>query len=66
MSHSIDSLHEEDLSDTLEPSLDDEPAAAEASEDIRESPFSGMDELADVTQIYLNDIGHNALICGWW
>ncbi len=62
MSHSIDSLHEEDLSDTLEPSLDDEPAAAEASEDIRESPFSGMDELADVTQIYLNDIGHNALL----
>ena len=62
MSHSIDSLHEEDLSDTLEPSLDDEPAAAEASEDTRESPFSGMDELADVTQIYLNDIGHNALL----
>ncbi len=62
MSHSIDSLHEEDLSDTLEPSLDDEPATADASEDTRESPFSGMDELADVTQIYLNDIGHNALL----
>lgn len=61
MSHSIDSLHDEEVSDLEEP-LEDAAAEADASEDVADSSFATMDELADVTQIYLNDIGHNALL----
>ena len=61
MSHSIDSLHDEDVSDLEEP-LEEAVADADTSEDVADSSFASMDELADVTQIYLNDIGHNALL----
>lgn len=61
MSHSIDSLHDEEVSDLEEP-LEDAVAEADASEDVADASFASMDELADVTQIYLNDIGHNALL----
>jgi RNA polymerase nonessential primary-like sigma factor len=60
MSHSIDSLHDEEVSDLEEP-LEEALPDAEASE-AAETSFAAMDELADVTQIYLNDIGHNALL----
>jgi RNA polymerase nonessential primary-like sigma factor len=59
MSHSIDSLHDEDVSDLEEP-LED--ATPDAGDDAADTAFAAMDELADVTQIYLNDIGHNALL----
>jgi len=61
MSHSIDSLHDEEVSDLEEP-LEEAVADADTSEDVADSSFASMDELADVTQIYLNDIGHNALL----
>lgn len=61
MSHSIDSLHDEEVSDLEEP-LEEAVADANTSEDVADSSFASMDELADVTQIYLNDIGHNALL----
>lgn len=59
MSHNIDILEEEEV---LEVEVVVEDAVAEAEHDeVAEAP-AAYEEVADVTQIYLNDIGNNALL----
>ena len=56
-------MDEEDVieDDVVEPELNEEQEAEEAQEEA-EATTTGGELLSDVTQIYLNDIGHNALL----
>ncbi len=56
-------MDEEDIieDDVVEPELNEEQEAEEAQEEA-EATTTGGELLSDVTQIYLNDIGHNALL----
>jgi len=58
MSNDIESLEEDDV--VVEDEVEDSQAETEA-EEAAEQP-SAYEEVADVTQIYLNDIGNNALL----
>ncbi len=56
-------MDEEDVieDDVVEPELNEEQDSEEAQEEA-EATTTGGELLSDVTQIYLNDIGHNALL----
>lgn len=59
MSNDLDILDDDDVAADEEAS--EETAAEADGDDAQEAP-SGYDDIADVTQIYLNDIGNNALL----
>ncbi|MBI3144271.1 MAG: RNA polymerase sigma factor RpoS [Pseudogulbenkiania sp.] len=59
MSNDLDILDDDDVAADEEAS---EETAAEADGDDAQEASSGYDDIADVTQIYLNDIGNNALL----
>ena len=56
-------MDEEDVieDDVAEPELNEEQESEESQEEA-EATTTGGELLSDVTQIYLNDIGHNALL----
>ena len=54
----IDRIDDEEVDELEEDKHDEEQEAAEAEE----SGGRAYEEVADVTQIYLNDIGNNALL----
>jgi RNA polymerase nonessential primary-like sigma factor len=56
-------MDEEDVieDDVVEPELNEEQDSEESQEEA-EATTTGGELLSDVTQIYLNDIGHNALL----
>ena len=56
--HDIDRFDDEEVDELEEDKHDEEQEAAEAEE----SGGRAYEEVADVTQIYLNDIGNNALL----
>ena len=60
MSHELDRIDEEEALTELEDL--DEAEHAEAAEAEAEEAPAAYEETADVTQIYLNDIGNNALL----
>ncbi|SME96958.1 RNA polymerase sigma factor RpoS [Pseudogulbenkiania subflava] len=59
MSNDLDILDDDDIAADEEAS--DDTVAEADSEEVQEAA-SGYDDIADVTQIYLNDIGNNALL----
>ncbi|HJU49817.1 MAG TPA: RNA polymerase sigma factor RpoS [Pseudogulbenkiania sp.] len=59
MSNDLDILDDDDIAADEE--ANEETAAEADSEEVQETA-SGYDDIADVTQIYLNDIGNNALL----
>jgi RNA polymerase nonessential primary-like sigma factor len=59
MSNDLDILDDDDIAADEE--ANEETVAEADSEEVQETA-SGYDDIADVTQIYLNDIGNNALL----
>ncbi|WP_024301413.1 RNA polymerase sigma factor RpoS [Pseudogulbenkiania sp. MAI-1] len=59
MSNDLDILDDDDI--TAEEEANEETAAETDGDEVQETP-SSYDDIADVTQIYLNDIGNNALL----
>lgn len=63
MNKTLMTMDEEDVveDDVVEPELNEEQDSEESQEEA-EATTTGGELLSDVTQIYLNDIGHNALL----
>ncbi|WP_374350487.1 RNA polymerase sigma factor RpoS [Chitinimonas sp.] len=62
MNESLDTIDDELVEEALLDEEEEEAAEAEAEEKPEEAEHYSVESTGDVTQIYLNDIGHNALL----